>query len=87
MLADSSSKGIGAYIVDSRISSEAEVYVLDMGELSGFRVKDENSPEGDIAIEVWCVTVSLTQHHARKETFSHYVQATPLPIEFVSFNR
>jgi FlaA1/EpsC-like NDP-sugar epimerase len=50
---------------DSRVSSEAEVYVLDMGEpvkiidlarrmveLSGFRVKDENSPEGDIAIEV-----------------------------------
>jgi len=48
-----------------RDSSEAEVYVLDMGdpvkiidlarrmvELSGFRVKDENSPEGDIAIEV-----------------------------------
>jgi len=47
------------------ISIEAEVYVLDMGEpvkiidlarrmveLSGFRVKDENSPEGDIAIEV-----------------------------------
>jgi len=46
-------------------SSEAEVYVLDMGEpvkiidlarrmveLSGFRVKDENSPEGDIAIKV-----------------------------------
>jgi FlaA1/EpsC-like NDP-sugar epimerase len=50
---------------DGRVSSEAEVYVLDMGEpvkiidlahrmveLSGFRVKDENSPEGDIAIEV-----------------------------------
>ena len=50
---------------DARVSSEAEVYVLDMGEpvkiidlahrmveLSGFRVKDENSPEGDIAIEV-----------------------------------
>ena len=64
------SKGIGAGIsadrmVDGRVSSEAEVYVLDMGEpvkiidlarrmveLSGFRVKDENSPEGDIAIEV-----------------------------------
>ena len=50
---------------DSRVSSEAEVYVLDMGEpvkiidlahrmveLSGFRVKDENTPEGDITIEV-----------------------------------
>jgi FlaA1/EpsC-like NDP-sugar epimerase len=50
---------------DYRDSREAEVYVLDMGEpvkiydlarrmveLSGFRVKDENSPEGDIAIEV-----------------------------------
>jgi len=65
------SKGIGAGISadtsggDGRVSSEAEVYVLDMGEpvkiidlarrmveLSGFRVKDENSPEGDIAIEV-----------------------------------
>jgi len=59
------SKGIGAHISDSPISNEAEVYVLDMGEpvkiidlahrvveLSGFRVKDENSPEGDIAIEV-----------------------------------
>ena len=46
-------------------SREAEVYVLDMGapvkiidlarrmiELSGLRVKDESSPEGDIAIEV-----------------------------------
>jgi len=56
---------IGAGIRNSRVSSEAEVYVLDMGEpvkiidlarrmveLSGFRVKDENSPEGDIAIEV-----------------------------------
>jgi FlaA1/EpsC-like NDP-sugar epimerase len=50
---------------EGRVSSEAEVYVLDMGEpvkiidlahrmieLSGFRVKDENTPEGDIAIEV-----------------------------------
>jgi FlaA1/EpsC-like NDP-sugar epimerase len=50
---------------DGRVSSEAEVYVLDMGEpvkiidlarrmveLSGFRMKDENSPDGDIAIEV-----------------------------------
>ena len=65
------SKDIGAGISadisggDGRVSSEAEVYVLDMGEpvkiidlarrmveLSGFRVKDENSPEGDIAIEV-----------------------------------
>jgi len=64
--------GLGADISDDvsdyrkrRVSSEAEVYVLDMGEpvkiidlahrmvqLSGFRVKDENSPEGDIAIEV-----------------------------------
>jgi len=48
-----------------RDRSQAEVYVLDMGdpvkiydlacrmiELSGFQVKDENSPEGDIAIEV-----------------------------------
>ena len=47
------------------ISSEAEVYVLDMGEpvkvidlarrvveLSGFRGKDQNSPAGDIVIEV-----------------------------------
>jgi FlaA1/EpsC-like NDP-sugar epimerase len=60
-MAGGSSKGIGA----DRVSREAEVYVLDMGkpvkiidlarrmiELSGFRVKDENSPEGDIAIEV-----------------------------------
>ena len=57
--------GVNAAIRDSRVSGEAEVYVLDMGEpvkiidlarrmveLSGFRVKDENSPEGDIAIEV-----------------------------------
>ena len=56
-MAGGSSKGFGA--------GEAEVYVLDMGEpvkiidlvhrmveLSGFIVKDENSPEGDIAIEV-----------------------------------
>jgi len=63
--AGGASKGIGAGIYDGRVSSEAEVYVLDMGEpvkiidlarrmveLSGFRVKDENSPEGDIAIEV-----------------------------------
>ena len=59
------SKGIGADSVTVGLVSEAEVYVLDMGEpvkiidlarrmveLSGFRVKDENSPEGDIAIEV-----------------------------------
>ena len=59
-MAGGSIKGIGG-----RINSEAEVYVLDMGEpvkiidlarrmveLSGFRVKDETSPEGDIAIEV-----------------------------------
>jgi len=59
------SNDISAGIRDSRVSSEAEVYVLDMGEpvkiidlarrmveLSGYRVKDENSPEGDIAIEV-----------------------------------
>ena len=68
-MAGGASKGIGAGVSagirDSRVSSEAEVYVLDMGapvkiidlarrmvELSGFRVKDENSPEGDIAIEV-----------------------------------
>jgi len=68
-MAGGASKGIGAdigaHIGGSRVSSEAEVYVLDMGEpvkiidlarrmveLSGFRVKDENSPEGDIAIEV-----------------------------------
>ena len=75
LLADGASKGIGAGVSnnisdrrnsrDGGVSSEAEVYVLDMGEpvkiidlayrmveLSGFRVKDENSPEGDIAIEV-----------------------------------
>jgi len=59
------SAGVSNDISGSRVSSEAEVYVLDMGEpvkiidlarrmveLSGFRVKDENSPEGDIAIEV-----------------------------------
>ena len=50
---------------DYKVRSEADVFLLDMGdpvkiidlayrmvELSGFRVKDENSPEGDIAIEV-----------------------------------
>jgi FlaA1/EpsC-like NDP-sugar epimerase len=70
-MAGGASKGIGAGVGadisgwDGSLSSEAEVYVLDMGEpvkiidlahrmieLSGFRVKDENSPEGDIAIEV-----------------------------------
>jgi FlaA1/EpsC-like NDP-sugar epimerase len=70
-MAGGPSKGIGAGISadriggDARVSSEAEVYVLDMGEpvkiidlahrmieLSGFRVKDEKSQEGDIAIEV-----------------------------------
>jgi FlaA1/EpsC-like NDP-sugar epimerase len=67
-MADGTSKGVGAGVSDHReakVSSEAEVYVLDMGEpvkiidlahrmveLSGFRVKDENTPEGDIAIEV-----------------------------------
>jgi len=64
--------GVGAdtsddvsYHTKGRVSSEAEVYVLDMGEpgkiidlahrmieLSGFRVKDESTPEGDISIEV-----------------------------------
>jgi len=61
MASSEPSKGIGGH----RDGTEAEVYVLDMGapvkiydlarrmvELSGFRVKDENSPEGDIAIEV-----------------------------------
>jgi FlaA1/EpsC-like NDP-sugar epimerase len=71
MVCDSSKglgAGIGAEISDyseGMTTSEAEVYVLDMGdpvrivdlarrmiELSGFRVKDENTPEGDIAIEV-----------------------------------
>jgi FlaA1/EpsC-like NDP-sugar epimerase len=70
-MAGGASKDIGAGISadriggDGRVSSEAEVYVLDMGEpvkiidlahrmveLSGFRVKDENTPEGDIAIEL-----------------------------------
>jgi len=70
-MAGGASKDIGAGISADRIggggrvSSGAEVYVLDMGEpvkiidlarrmveLSGFRVKDENTPEGDIAIEV-----------------------------------
>jgi FlaA1/EpsC-like NDP-sugar epimerase len=78
-MAGGASKGIGAGVGadisadvsarkegrEGKVSSEAEVYVLDMGEpvkiidlarrmveLSGFRVKDENTPEGDIAIEV-----------------------------------
>jgi FlaA1/EpsC-like NDP-sugar epimerase len=71
-MAGSPNKGIGTSISadishcrGGRVSSGAEVYVLDMGEpvkiidlarrmveLSGFRVKDENTPEGDIAIEV-----------------------------------
>jgi FlaA1/EpsC-like NDP-sugar epimerase len=64
-MAGGPSKGIEADISDFRVCNEAEVYVLDMGEpvkiidlarrmvdLSGFRVKDENSPEGDIAIEI-----------------------------------
>ncbi|MDA9279879.1 polysaccharide biosynthesis protein [bacterium] len=68
-MAGVTSQGIGADIsdgmIDYRVSREAEVYVLDMGdpvkimdlarrmvEISGFRVKDESSPEGDIAIEV-----------------------------------
>lgn len=50
---------------DGRLSGEAEVYVLDMGEpvkiidlarrmveLSGLKLKDENTPEGDITIEL-----------------------------------
>jgi FlaA1/EpsC-like NDP-sugar epimerase len=62
-------KDTGVNMIDDisgfRISNEASVYVLDMGEpvkiidlarrmveLSGFKVKDENSPEGDIAIKV-----------------------------------
>ncbi|MDB0001645.1 polysaccharide biosynthesis protein, partial [Oceanospirillaceae bacterium] len=60
-MAGATSKGVGF----GKVGSEAEVYVLDMGdpvkiidlarrmiELSGFRVKDEKSLEGDIAIEV-----------------------------------
>ena len=56
-----SRNGVGAH----SDNGEANVYVLDMGDpveiydlarrmvkLSGFRVKDENSPEGDIAIDV-----------------------------------
>ena len=50
---------------DGRLRGEAEVYVLDMGEpvkiidlarrmveLSGLKLKDENTPEGDITIEL-----------------------------------
>jgi FlaA1/EpsC-like NDP-sugar epimerase len=57
--------GAGTGMNDSFNAKGAAVYVLDMGEpvkifdlacrmveLSGFRVKDENTPEGDIAIEV-----------------------------------
>jgi len=71
-MAGNPNKDIGTGIIadisdcrNGRLSREAEVYVLDMGEpvkiidlarrmveLSGFRVKDENTPEGDIAIEV-----------------------------------
>jgi FlaA1/EpsC-like NDP-sugar epimerase len=68
-MAGTSSKDIGAdtseKMSEYRVGSEAEVYVLDMGEpvkiidlarrmveMSGFRVKDNNSLEGDIAIEV-----------------------------------
>jgi FlaA1/EpsC-like NDP-sugar epimerase len=68
-MAGGTSKSIGIRLNNdmsgSRVSNEAEVYVLNMGEpvkiidlarrmveLSGFKVKDENSPEGDIAIEV-----------------------------------
>ena len=60
-MAGSTNKGSGF----EKVCSEAEVYVLDMGdpvkiidlarrmiELSGFTVQDEKSPEGDIAIEV-----------------------------------
>ena len=56
-----SRNGVGAH----SDNGEANVYLLDMGDpveiydlarrmvkLSGFRVKDENSPEGDIAIDV-----------------------------------
>ena len=52
-------------LVGSASSGEANVYILDMGEpvkiydlacrmieLSGYRVKDESSPEGDIAIDI-----------------------------------
>ena len=64
-MAGFTNKGISAGKSDDWYGSQAEVYVLDMGEpvkiidlahrmveLSGFKVKDESSPEGDIAIEV-----------------------------------
>ncbi|MDB3965388.1 polysaccharide biosynthesis protein [Amylibacter sp.] len=63
---DIAKSGIGVNSIDNiSKSSDAEVYVLDMGEpvkiivlarrmveLSGFRIKDRNSPDGDIAIKV-----------------------------------
>lgn len=63
---DIEKSGIGVNSIDNiSKSSDAEVYVLDMGkpvkiivlarrmiELSGFRIKDRNSPDGDIAIKV-----------------------------------
>jgi len=64
-LGNGHNQGMASGISDYKSKNEAEVYVLDMGEpvkiidlarrminLAGFRVKDENSPEGDIAIEV-----------------------------------
>jgi len=64
-MAGDRSKGLGVGNNNDKDSSEAEVYVLDMGEpvkiidlarrmveLSGFRVKDEKSPEGDIALKI-----------------------------------
>jgi FlaA1/EpsC-like NDP-sugar epimerase len=57
-------QGIGSYR-NQHVYKGADVYVLDMGdpvkvydlacrmvEISGFKIKDNNSPEGDIAIEV-----------------------------------
>jgi FlaA1/EpsC-like NDP-sugar epimerase len=64
-MAGFSNKGSSAGKHDDWGGSQAEVYVLDMGEpvkiidlahrmveLSGFKVKDERSPEGDITIAV-----------------------------------